>query len=87
MQNRDDFLKRLREDPRYKEAIAKARTPAEKQKIVNLVEGFVGSFGEILGPLIERSKIDPEFAQQLGQALSGRQDVVTTEPVSSGSTG
>ena len=37
-------------------------------------------------PLIERAQTDPEFARQLGRQLKENQNVVTSEPVASGST-
>jgi hypothetical protein len=86
MKSKSDFVRRLHEDKKYQAALKSARTDAERQRIATMVESFVGSYGEILGPLIERAKKDPAFAQQLSRALIDGQRVVTSEPVTSGST-
>ena len=86
MKTREDFVKRLREDPRYREALGRARTVAERKAISELVESFVGSAGAILGPIIEQSQNDPEFASQLARALLEKQGVLSkSQPVASGS--
>jgi hypothetical protein len=82
-----DFTKRLHESPKYKRALELARNDDERRRIATLTNRFVESFAEILAPVIDRAKNDPEFAQQLGQALKERQSVVTSEPATSGSTG
>jgi hypothetical protein len=87
MRNRAEFIKRLHEDPKFKHALASVKTDAERKAIAHTVEEFVGSFGDVLGPILDRAQNDPEFARQLGQALNERQGVVTTEPVKSGSAG
>lgn len=85
MQTRLEFLQRLRNSEKYARALRSARTDAERAAIAATVEEFVGGFAEILGPLIVRAKNDPEFAQQLNQALFERQHVVTDVPATSGS--
>jgi hypothetical protein len=81
----NDLIKRLRADPMYKEALGKARSAVERKAIAELVEGLVGPIGDVLGPAIERAKQDPEFAKQLGKALSEGKDVLTgSMPVTSG---
>jgi hypothetical protein len=82
--DKDEYLKRLREDPRYREALGRARTPEERKAISSLVEDFVGSAADILLPALDRVKNDPEFAKQLAKALHERQGVVkqSTTPVS-----
>lgn len=87
MKTRADFLKRLHEDEAYKGALAGARSDAERARVAQVVEGFVGSFADILGPLIVRAQQDPEFAKQLAKALSEGQRVVTGEQSTSGSIG
>jgi hypothetical protein len=84
----NDLIKRLRADPMYKEALGKARSPAERKAIAELVEGLVGRVGDILTPVIDRVKHDPEFAEQLGKALDEGKDVLTdSTPDTSGSAG
>lgn len=86
MRNRAEFLKRLHESDKFKDAMGRARTDEERQKVQAAVDAFVGSFADVLGPLIERAQSDPEFAQQLGRVLAERQQVVTTsDPPKSGS--
>jgi len=88
MKNRKEFIERLHADPKYQEALAAARTDAERQQVAGMVEAFVGSFADILGPLIERAESDPIFAEQLGRSLIEQRDVVSTsDPATSGSTG
>ena len=79
MSGSDDFVKRLREDTQYKEAMGRARSPAERKMIAKFVEGFVGSVGAILGPAIEQARTDPEFAERLRKALNEGKDVLTDE--------
>lgn len=86
MKNRDDFMKRLHDADRFKQALATARTDAEREAIKSLVEEFVGGFADVLGPLIVRAEKDPAFARQLGMALIEGKDVLSNEtPNTSGS--
>jgi hypothetical protein len=86
MRNRDEFLKRLHESDKFKEAMAKARTDEERTKVQAAVDAFVVSFADVLGPLIERARSDTEFVRQLGQAVVERQQVlITSDPLKSGS--
>jgi hypothetical protein len=88
MRNRSDFMKRLHEADRFKQALAAARTDAERDAIKSLVEGFVGGFADVLAPMIARAEQDPEFARQLGRALVEGKDVLSNSaPVTSGSAG
>jgi len=79
MKTRDEFLKRLREDPAYREALGRAQNAGERKTIQKLVEGFVAPFADILGPAIERAENDPEFAAKLGQALVEKQSVLSNQ--------
>lgn len=79
MKNREDFLKRLREDPAYREALGRAKNAAERKFIQKVVEDFVGPFADILGPAIEQAESDPEFAAKLGQALVEKQSVLSQQ--------
>jgi hypothetical protein len=85
MHTRLEFLQRLRSSEKYALALKSARTDAERAAIAATVEEFVGSFAEVLGPLIARSQSDPEFARQLNEVLNERQHVVTGGPTTSGS--
>lgn len=87
MRTKSDFIKRLRQSPTFKAALAAAKTPEEKATVAAAAEEFVSSFAEILAPLIERAQNDPEFAAQLGRQLAEQHGVVTSEPAKSGSTG
>lgn len=79
MKSREDLVKRLKEDPRYREALGRARNPAERKAIASLVESLVGEAGAILGPIAERVESDPEFREQLAKALNDRQGVVSQQ--------
>ncbi len=88
MTNRADFLRRLHESPEYRAALSHAGSEAERKAIVAFVNEFVGSFADVLGPLIERASLDPVFASKLGQAVAERRPVVTsTASSTSGSSG
>lgn len=88
MRSRKDFIDRLRKDEKFTSALARARTPEERTKVQTIVEEFVGSFADVLAPLIEQSMKDPEFAAQLGRALNEKQNVLShEEPATSGSIG
>ncbi len=85
---RDEFIKRLREDPRYRAALGRARNAEERKNISTVVEGFVGSFGDILGPAIEQARNDPKFATKLAKALKEREGVLSkSQQETSGSAG
>lgn len=87
MRNRNDFMKRLHEAERFKQALATARTDAEREAIKTFVEEFVGRFANVLAPMIDRAEKDPDFARQLGKALvEGKGVLSTSELVTSGST-
>jgi hypothetical protein len=77
MHNRNDFIKRLREDKQYREAMGRCRTSEERKTVANLVETFVGTVGDILGPAIERAQKDPEFSRRLARALSEHKRVLS----------
>lgn len=83
MSQPNDLVKKLRTDAKYKEALGKARSGAERKAITQLVETFVGAIGDVLGPAIARAKSDPSFARQLAMAL--KTGIVTTEPEITGS--
>lgn len=88
MSHRENFLKALREDPRYREALGRARTPQERKAIQHLVEGLVGGIGDVVAPAIERAKVDPAFATRLARALAEGKDVLSnSETATSGSNG
>lgn len=84
---KQEFLNQLYVNEKYKKALASAKTEQERKRLASFGTEFVSSFAEVLVPLLERVKDDPEFAQQLNQAISGHKRVVTSEPVKSGSTG
>lgn len=86
MKNRKDFLKRLYESDKYKQALSRARNDEERRAVVGLLTEFVGNFADVLGPIIDRAQKDPAFAYKLGQAVVERQQVVTdNEPAVTGS--
>jgi len=86
--SRKDFLRQLYENDKYKEALAKARTPEERRMIAATVTEFVGSWADILAPIIDQAQKDPAFRERLGRAVNERRGVVTgSEPASSGSLG
>jgi hypothetical protein len=79
MKTREDFIKRLREDPSYREALGRARNAEERKAISRLVEEFVGNFAEVLAPAIAQAESDPDFAAKLGRALVEKQDVLSKQ--------
>ena len=86
--NRKDFLKRLYENEKYKQALARARTPEERRLVAAMVTEFVGGWADILAPIIDQAQKDPAFAERLGRAVNEKRGVVTgSEPAASGSTG
>jgi hypothetical protein len=88
MKTREDFIKSLRENPQYREALGRARNVEERKAISRIVEGFVGSFAGVLGPAIEQAEQDPTFAAKLGRALVEKQDVLnkSQQPTSGSNT-
>ena len=86
MRTKEDFIKRLREDGLYKDALSKAKNDKERAEVSRLVEGMVGQFAELLGPIIARAESDPVFVEELKRALvEGEQVVNDSEPATSGS--
>lgn len=86
MGDRDDIIKRLRDDSLYKMALAKAKDDKERAQIAAIVEGMVGDFAARLGPITKRVQEDPVFAEQLRRAVvEGEQVLTDIEPVPSGS--
>jgi hypothetical protein len=73
---RDDILRALRENPQYREALGRARTPEERKNIARLVEGFAGNFAPLLQQVSDAVDSDPEFPIKLGRALADQQDVL-----------
>jgi len=87
MADRTDFVKRLRENPKYREALGRARNAAERKAISDTVEGIIRSFGDIMGPAIDQAQSDPEFAAKLARALQEHKDVLNrSQQPTSGST-
>jgi hypothetical protein len=87
MWTRKKFLEKLHESPKFKLALSMARSDAERQKITRITESFAVSMIDVLAPVVDQSKQDPKFAQQLGQALVERQRVVNSNGPTSGSIG
>ena len=88
MKTREDFIKKLREDGLYKQALAKAKDDKERAAIARIVENMVGTFADVLAPAIARAEKDPVFVEQLKRALvEGEQVVTAVEPEVSGSGG
>lgn len=88
MSDRDEYIKRLREDSLFKMALAKAKDDKERAAISAIVEAMVGDFAEKLGPITKRVQQDPVFAEQLKRAVVGDQQVLTDiEAAPSGSNG
>jgi hypothetical protein len=73
---RNDVLKMLRDNPQYREALGRARTPEERKNIQRIVEGFLGNFTPLFQQLSDAVEQDPEFPIKLGRALAERQDVL-----------
>ena len=73
-----DILKILRENPQYREAMGRARTPEERKNIQHIVEGFVGNFAPFFQQVADAVKNDPELPIKLGRALVEKQDVLKT---------
>lgn len=75
----DDIIKQLRDNPQYREALGRARTPDERKNIARFVEGFASNFAPILQQLGAAMEHDPEFLIKLGRALVERQDVLNNQ--------
>lgn len=64
-----DNVKALRRDPRYREALAKARTPEERKAVAGMVEGLFDGLMKAVEALAQRAQDDPGFERELRQAL------------------
>ena len=88
MKSREDFLKKLRSDPLYQNALKAAKTPEEKKRIIATTEAFVSQFADVLAPLIQRAETDPLFREQMQRSIAEGDAVVTdVELETSGSQG
>lgn len=90
MMSRDDFIKRLRNDPLYRRALKLAPTDAERRRIIGTTEAVATQFFEALGPLGHHVRLDPSFGEKLQEALKRGAAVVKERdgtPVASGSNG
>jgi len=86
MQSKADFIKRLHESESFKRAMSQTRTNGERKRVAAAAEEFISTIAEVVGPLLERLRDDPEFREQLARSLAERQGLVTgTDPVLSGS--
>jgi len=85
--NKEEFLKQFQQNENYKRALKEARDDAERKKLIAFGNDFVGSFAEILIPLLERAKNDGKFAEQLAKAINEKQTVLTGRTKMSGSNG
>ena len=84
----DSFVSRLRHDRRFIAALSGSRNEEERKAVRDAVEGLVRGFAGVLGPLIDRARSEPAFAQQLGRSFVDGQVVVTgAGPETSGSFG
>lgn len=87
MSLKKDALKQLRSNPSYRAALGRAKNINERKAIASLVEGLVNAVGEILDPLLEQARSDPELAARLAEALNVGGGVLSNEPAMSGSNG
>lgn len=85
MPTREDLIKQLKEDPKFREALGRARTTEERKALQRLVEEFVGGFAPLLQQIDSAVKQDPHFVEKLGKALAEKQGVLNPDPPRSGS--
>lgn len=83
MNTKDDFLKLLRDDPMYRNALKMAKTDAERKQVIAATEEFVERFASVLVPAIQRAKSDPNYVNQLRLALQMNEHVVNDSEESS----
>lgn len=69
MMSREEFIKRLRNDPLYRRALKLAQTDAERRRIIGTTEAVAAQFFEALGPLGTHLRQDQSFAEKLQEAL------------------
>jgi len=87
MKKNVDFLKKLRDDPMYREALKSAKTDEERRRVIAVTEAFVSQFASVLEPLIDKVQSDPKFAEQLRQSLKGEDEIVSSKATPTGSNG
>lgn len=88
MLTRDDFIKRLRNDPLFRRALALAPSEKDRQRIIATTEAVAGQFFEALGPLGSHIQQDQSFGDKLQEALKKGATVVkesSGRPAGSGS--
>jgi hypothetical protein len=87
VRKKEDYVRRLREDPLYKVALARAENEEQAESIKKLTEAFVLRFGKAIEGLIDRVENEPGFKEKLRKAMIQRGKVVTSGSKSSGSKG
>lgn len=87
MKKNVDFIKALRDDPMYREALKSAKTDEERRRVIAVTEAFVSQFASVLEPLINKVQSDPKFAEQLRQSLKGEDEIVSSKATLTGSNG
>lgn len=83
MLSKQDLIKRLREHPLYRAALASVDTEQAK-KIAAVTEGFLGKAIDGMIPMIKQAS-DAETLAEAQSALKETGELVNIEPVSSGS--
>ncbi len=79
MLTKQDLIKRLRNDPMYRDALKLAKTDEERRRIMATAEGFLSGFIDSLLPLANKIAQDPEFASQLQDSVRRGIEVIKSD--------
>lgn len=76
MITKEELLKRLRNDPTYRDALKMAKTGEERQRVIAVAEGFLSQFFDSVSPIASHIKQDPAATTQLVEALNGNAPLI-----------
>lgn len=79
MLNKKDLIRQLRRHPTYIEAMKMLSTDEARAKAQAFAESFLVQFVDALGPVAAHVSRDKAFADQLSEALTSQERVVSDE--------
>ena len=68
--NRDDLIKKLRNDPLYKKALGMVGSKAERQQIIAFTEGFITKIADAAG-IVSSHNVTDKIKVELSGSMSG----------------
>lgn len=70
------LIKRLQNDPMYREALKMATTDIERRRIIATAEGFLSEFMDNLTPIVGKLQQDPSLGAKLQEVMKSGTQVI-----------